>query len=142
MSASRLAYSNSTWETSPDGKSHTYYCNYAANLCVHSYSPCNHPDQRIARHNLQSNTLIFPVHGVLGYLAIRYATKPHIRILTSALLTCISVSLCDEMLQWLHPERFFDVQDLLLNGLSSLFGTATRLLPLKRIWRGSQLNFL
>lgn len=62
-------------------------------------------------------------YGLLGafiwLLIIGYRFN---RAMVAASLGCIGVSLMDETLQGLHPQRFFDLRDLWMNLLSSLLG--------------------
>lgn len=64
-----------------------------------------------------------PLYGAL-YVFARLASPYDApgRAFRGALLLCMGVNICDELLQGLHPERFFAFKDLLLNLLSALFG--------------------
>jgi VanZ family protein len=76
-----------------------------------------------------------PIYGLLGFFTFghcssEYGTSEKSRSsiwqILRALVLCCAVSLSDEMLQGLHPERFFDVRDLWLNGCASYTGIAIR----------------
>lgn len=63
-------------------------------------------------------------YGLL-YLLVRRGFFPkHTKLagITRTLGTCLTVSLIDEILQGIHPARYFDLRDLLLNFLASLLG--------------------
>lgn len=63
------------------------------------------------------------LYGTL-YWTCRLIDRPlfGMPVIASSFLITQVVSLIDELLQALHPERYFDLRDLLLNLVSALFG--------------------
>jgi hypothetical protein len=62
-------------------------------------------------------TLHFIEYGALGFLVFRalaHRTRD-IGIYPAAVVLCAAVGLCDETLQWLTPERVFDLRDVAFN---------------------------
>jgi O-antigen/teichoic acid export membrane protein len=68
----------------------------------------------------------FPIYAgqaclIFCALNDRYGDRPLMRAALTLLLTNV-VSLCDEVAQYFHPTRFFDLRDLTLNFVGSLWG--------------------
>ncbi|MCB0318632.1 MAG: VanZ family protein [Bdellovibrionales bacterium] len=79
----------------------------------------------ICLYLVQSNAEFFHIFlyaplAIFTYFAFTfYIQKTYI---CKTFLYCNLISLADELLQGLHPERFFDFQDLLLNCATIAFG--------------------
>jgi hypothetical protein len=75
-----------------------------------------------------AETLHLPEYGGLSYLTLR-AAKPHTyRAYLLCLLFVLLVGSIDEAIQFILPNRVFQLKDILLNGLSGTIGLATTIL--------------
>ena len=64
--------------------------------------------------------------SVLAYLVFTSTIQKN--YIFKTILYCNLISFLDEFIQWVHPERFFDVQDLFLNFSAILFGLSAFLM--------------
>ncbi len=69
-------------------------------------------------------------YAVLGWLATKDLIKVNKKVAGIALacLFCVAVSISDEVFQAVLPYRVFDIRDIVLNGLATLWGILIYLL--------------
>ncbi len=67
------------------------------------------------------------IYGALAIFILSAINGTTQRRLLAALLISCAVSLCDECLQGIHPQRFFDLRDLCFNLLGTVLGISLTL---------------
>ncbi len=71
----------------------------------------------------RSHLLLYGVLGILAWRAVGHWRAGWSRFAWAALL-CILVGLADEVAQHIHPQRMFDLRDVITNGASAMLAMA------------------
>ena len=67
----------------------------------------------------RSHLVLYGVLGVLAWRAAGHWQEGRPRLLSAAVF-CLLVGLADEVAQYFHPQRVFDMRDVITNGASAL----------------------